>query len=70
MARKIKVLSTILSCGCCVAMIVCTKLGSQVGVYGCIAGCFAGFLVSMIATAQENKKIVEDNLKKEQEQNS
>ena len=70
MARIVKVLSTLASCAFCIAMIVCTRLESQMGVYVCIAGCLLSFLVSMGATAQENKKIVEDNLKKEQEQNS
>ena len=63
MARLVKILATIASCAFCIAMIVCTKLESQMGVYVCIAGCFLSFLISMIATAQINKKIVEENLK-------
>ena len=63
MARIIKIISTLLSCAVCIGMIVCTNAGSQMGVYVCIAGCFLSFLVSMIATAQINKKIVEETLK-------
>ena len=65
MAHIVKILSTIASCAFCVAMIVCTKLESQMGVYVCIAGCFLGFLISMFATAQENKKVVEEALKQD-----
>ena len=67
MARIIKIISTILSCAFCIGMIACTKVESQMGVYVCIAGCFLSFLVSMIATAQINKKVVEESLKKENE---
>ena len=63
MAKILKVLSVIVACSFCAGMIVCTKLESQMGVYVCIAGCFLSFLVSMAATAQQNKKIVEENLK-------
>ena len=65
MAKIIKALSVIVSCGFCVGMIVCSKLGIQTGVYVCIAGCFVGFLTNMLATAQINKKILEDTLKQE-----
>ena len=65
MARIVKIISTLASCAFCIGMIICTKLESQIGVYVCIAGCFLSFLVSMCATAQENKKIVEANLKQE-----
>ena len=64
MARIVKIIATIASCGFCAGMIACTQMENQTGVYVCIAGCFAGFLVSMLATAQENKKIVEETLKK------
>ena len=63
MARIIKIISTLASCAFCIGMIACTKLESQMGVYVCIAGCFLSFLISMIATAQINKKIVEETLK-------
>ena len=63
MARIVKIISTLASCAFCIGMIVCTNAGSQMGVYVCIAGCFLSFLVSMIATAQINKKIVEETLK-------
>ena len=63
MARIVKIISTLVSCAFCIGMIACTKVESQVGVYVCIAGCFLSFLVSMIATAQINKKIVEETLK-------
>ena len=66
MARIIKIISTLVSCAFCIGMIACTKVESQMGVYVCIAGCFLSFLVSMIATAQQNKRIVEENLKKDQ----
>ena len=67
MARIVKIISTLVSCAFCIGMIASTKAESQVGVYVCIAGCFLSFLVSMIATAQQNKKIVEESLKKENE---
>ena len=63
MARIVKIISTLVSCAFCIGMIACTKAESQMGVYVCIAGCFLSFLVSMIATAQINKKIVEETLK-------
>ena len=63
MAHIVKIIATIVSCAFCVGMIVCTNMGSQTGVYVCIAGCLLGFLVSMGATAQENKKAVEESLK-------
>ena len=63
MARIVKIISTLVSCAFCIGMIACTKVESQVGVYVCIAGCFLSFLISMIATAQINKKIVEETLK-------
>ena len=63
MARIVKIISTLVSCAFCIGMIASTKAESQVGVYVCIAGCFLSFLVSMIATAQINKKIVEETLK-------
>ena len=66
MARIVKIISTLVSCAFCIGMIVCTNAGSQMGVYVCIAGCFLSFLVSMMATAQQNKRIVEENLKKDQ----
>ena len=66
MARIIKIISTLVSCAFCIGMIASTKAESQVGVYVCIAGCFLSFLVSMMATAQQNKRIVEENLKKDQ----
>ena len=68
MAHIVKIIATILSCAFCVGMIVCTKMDSQTGVYVCIAGCFLGFLVSMFATAQENKKALEESMKQEQDQ--
>ena len=67
MARIVKIISTLVSCAFCIGMIACTNAGSQMGVYVCIAGCFLSFLVSMMATAQLNKKIVEESLKKETE---
>ena len=67
MARIVKVLATITACAFCVGMIVSTKLESQMGVYVCIGGCLVSFLINMFATAQANKKIVEENLKKENE---
>ena len=67
MARIIKIISTLVSCAFCIGMIASTKAESQVGVYVCIAGCFVSFLVSMMATAQQNKKIVEERMKKENE---
>ena len=66
MARIVKIISTLVSCAFCIGMIASTKAESQVGVYVCIAGCFLSFLVSMMATAQINKKIVEETLKKDQ----
>ena len=65
MAHKIKVLSTIVSCGFCAGMIACSKLDAPTGVYVCIAGCFVSFLVNMVATAKQNQKILEDALKQE-----
>ena len=67
MAKIIKALSVIVSCGFCVGMIVCSKLGIQTGVYVCIAGCFAGFLTNMLATALKNRKLVEEQLKQKQQ---
>ena len=66
MARIVKIISTLVSCAFCIGMIASTKAESQVGVYVCIAGCFLSFLVSMMATAQQNKRIVEEKLKKDQ----
>ena len=68
MAKIVKAISVIGSCGFCAGMIVCSKLGIQTGVYVCIAGCFVGFLTNMLATAQENKKIVEKQLKQHPDQ--
>ena len=66
MAKIIKVISILSACAFCIGMIICTNLAFQTGVYVCIAGCFASFLVSMLATARENRNIVEANLKQEQ----
>ena len=66
MARIVKIIATLFSCAFCIGMIICTNAGSQMGVYVCIAGCFLSFLISMMATAQQNKRIVEENLRKDQ----
>ena len=59
MAKILRIIAVIMSCGFCAGLIWCSSVRNQMGIYVCIGGCVAGFLMNMIVTAHENAKELE-----------
>ncbi|MBR3973159.1 MAG: hypothetical protein IKJ99_04320 [Oscillospiraceae bacterium] len=66
MARILRIIATLFSCGSCAAMIYFSSRNNADAVYTCLILCIVSFFVNMIITARENAKKLEA-LQKEQE---
>ena len=68
MAKILRILAVLTSCGFCAGLIWCSNIQNQTGIYVCIGGCLLGFLANMMVTAHENAKELEAQQKQAEEE--